>query len=171
MPPVRPTSTANVAPRVGENVNAVVKPTPTQEESDLVAAGVPIERHEWDGSPLQNIHGTAPPDRPEIPPGTLPPPVKAPTVTSLTPNTAIIGDADFTMTVNGSGFKSDSVIVWNGGDEPTTFVAEGQVTTIVKPSTASGPYTIPIAVRNGDKVSNEMSFSFTEAATRSKPQT
>jgi hypothetical protein len=147
-----------------------MKPTPTQEESNLTAAGVHIERHEWDGSPPQNIYGTAPP---ELPPGTLPPPNVAPVVSSLTPNTAAVGDPDFTMTVNGSGFKSDSVIVWNGGDEPTTFVAEGQVTTTVKPSTASGPYTVPIAVRNGDKVSNEVSFSFTEAASRSKtkPQT
>jgi hypothetical protein len=105
--------------------------------------------------------------------GTLPPPSVAPTVSSLTPNTAVVGDPDFTMTVNGSGFTASSVIVWNGGDEPTTFVADGQVATTVKPSTASGPHTIPIAVRNGDKVSNEMSFSFTEAASRSKtePQT
>jgi hypothetical protein len=29
------------------------KPTPTQEESDLVASGKPLEEHEWDGSPPQ----------------------------------------------------------------------------------------------------------------------
>jgi hypothetical protein len=31
------------------------KPTPTQEESDLVASGKPLDKHEWDGSPPQGI--------------------------------------------------------------------------------------------------------------------
>ena len=31
------------------------KPTPTQEESDLVASGKPLEEHEWDGSPPQGV--------------------------------------------------------------------------------------------------------------------
>lgn len=160
MPPVKPTSTTDLRsktaqPRVGENV--VVKPTPTQEENDMAAAGVYIERHEWDGSPIQNIYGSSPPELPE-----LPPPVgQAPTISSLNPNTAVVGGADLTMTVNGSGFTPSSVIVWNGGDEPTTYGSASQVSTGVKPSTASGPYTVPIAVRNGDKVSNELPFTFT----------
>jgi hypothetical protein len=135
----------------------VAKPTPTQEENDLAAAGVYVDRHEWDGTPLQNIHGVPPSDLPELPSP------EAPTISSLNPSTAGVGSADLTMTVNGSGFTPNSVIVWNGGDEPTTYGSASQVSTGVKPSTASGPYTVPIAVRNGDKVSNELPFSFTEA--------
>jgi len=163
MPPVKPTALRpkTPQPRVGENVQ--VKPTPTQEETDLAAAGVYIERHEWDGSPLQNVHGTKP-DLPEVPPGTLPPPTVAPVLNSLTPNSAVVGSNDVTMTVNGTGFTSNSVIVWNGGDEPTTFVSATQVSTLVKPSTASGAFSVPITVRNGDKISNTLTFQFTEAA-------
>jgi hypothetical protein len=162
MPPVKPTGTQS---RAGENV--VPRPTPTQEENDLAALGVHINVHDWDGTPLQNPSGESPdrPDRPE-----LPPPVQAPVLSSLNPSTADVGSPDLTMVVNGTGFTSSSVIVWNGGDEPTTFGSASQVSTIVKPSTASGPYTVPIAVRNGDKVSNELQFQFTEtiAGTRKK---
>ena len=166
MPPVRPTSTAAVKPKApqakaGENI--APRPTPTQEESNLAAAGVHLETHAWDGTPLQNPHGT-PPDRPDIPPGTLPPPSVAPVLSSLAPATAVVGSIDVTVTVNGSGFYPSSVIVWNSGDEPTTFISATQVSTLVKPSTASGAFSVPITVRNGDKVSNMLTFQFTEAA-------
>lgn len=154
MPPVKPTGTQS---RAGEDVTP--RPTPTQEENDLAAAGVHIEVHDWDGTPLQHPHGE--PDRPELPPPTQ---AQAPAITSLSPNTAVVGGPDLTMTVVGSGFTSGSVIVWNGSDEPTTVVSATQVSTGVKPSTASGPWAIPVAVRNGDKMSNSLSFQFTEAA-------
>jgi IPT/TIG domain len=166
MPPVKPTSAASlkgkpqqeVAPRAGENV--VPKPTPTQEENDMAAAGVHVEVKEWDGTPLQNKppYTTEPPDRPDRP--DIP---DKPVINSLLPNTAVVGGPDVTMLVTGSGFALGSVIVWNGGDEPTTYQSSSELMTVVKPSTASGPWTIPVAVRNGSIMSNEMSFTFTEA--------
>lgn len=85
----------------------------------------------------------------------------SPRVTGITPNTAEVGGPDFTVTVNGGGFTEESVIVWNGGDEPTTYVSKSAVTTDVKPSTASGPVTIPVTVRNGELTAEEtVDFTF-----------
>jgi hypothetical protein len=175
MPPVKPTSTADITgktaqrqaqaqPRAGENV--VPKPTPTQEENDLAAAGVHIETHEWDGTPLQNKPPFTPtdPDRPEIPPDAT-----APTVSSLSPDTAVAGNADdITMTVNGSGFMPGTVIVFNGFDEPTTYISASAVSTGVKPSLFVVPAECPVGVRNGSIKSNEMPFTFTDGSQRSR---
>ena len=85
----------------------------------------------------------------------------------LDPNEAEIGGPDVTMTVTGIGFEDGAVIVFNGGDEPTEFVSETEVTTGVKPSTAGTPGTYPVAVRNPDgQVSNELGFTFTEPVAR-----
>ena len=46
----------------------------------------------------------------------------APVVTSLSPTSAIAGAAPFTLSINGSGFTTSSVVRWNGSDRQTTFV-------------------------------------------------
>jgi hypothetical protein len=83
-----------------------------------------------------------------------------PLLLELAPDGATVGGADVVMEVIGENFTPSSVIVWNGGDEPTTFISPTVVSTIVKPSTASGPITLPVAVRNGADVSNELMFTF-----------
>lgn len=50
-----------------------------------------------------------------------------PTLTSLSPSTAIAGGSSFTLTVGGSGFVSNSVVRWNGSDRSTTFVSSTQM--------------------------------------------
>jgi hypothetical protein len=50
-----------------------------------------------------------------------------PSITTLSPASTTV-PADFTLTVNGSNFISDSVVRWNGSDRPTTFVNSGQLT-------------------------------------------
>src|SRR5215470_16391597 len=65
-------------------------------------------------------------------------PDQAPTLSSLEPETAEVGSADLELHVKGSRFTDKSVIVFNGGEEPTTFVSAGEVTTTIKPSIASG---------------------------------
>ena len=69
--------------------------------------------------------------------GTDPTPTDPPDLLDIDPDVAIIGDADLTLTCTGEDFTADSVITFNGGDEPTTFVDDNTLTTIVKPSTAS----------------------------------
>jgi hypothetical protein len=60
------------------------------------------------------------------------PPV--PTTTSLSPATAIAGGATFTLTVNGSGFVTNSVVQWNGANRTTTFVSSTQLTATIPAS-------------------------------------
>ena len=67
------------------------------------------------------------------------------------------------MVVTGGGFSEHSVILFNSGAEPTTFVPPDKLSTIVEPATASGPGVAPIQVRNGIQTSNPEDFTFTEA--------
>jgi len=83
-----------------------------------------------------------------------------PVLTSLDPNLVIVGSAPVTLRVLGSGFADTSVIVFNGGDEPTTFVSPTEVTTGVQPTTASGFGTVPIQVRDPGGLSNTLGFDF-----------
>jgi hypothetical protein len=61
----------------------------------------------------------------------------------LVPMTAAPGGSSFTLTVNGTGFVSGSVVNWNGRPLATTFVNQSQLTAtvpasdIVNPGTAS----------------------------------
>jgi hypothetical protein len=86
-----------------------------------------------------------------------------PVVTALVPDTAVLGSPSFTLHVHGTGFAPDAVIVWNGTDEPTTVVSATEVTTGVNMATATAAVTVPVAVRNGDMVSDPLPFTFTEA--------
>lgn len=94
-----------------------------------------------------------------------PAPTEPPTIESLDPEEAMIGDeADVTMHVYGSGFTDKSVITFNGGDEPTVYVSETELTTIVKPSTAQTPGVYPVTVRNADgQESTPYDFEFLDA--------
>jgi hypothetical protein len=102
-------------------------------------------------------------DDTDVPPPLTLPSGEPPILESISPNTAVIGGPDVTMTASGIGFTESSVISFNGGEEPTTFVDGGRVTTIVKPSTATTPGSYPVTVANGDKVSGAASFTFTAA--------
>jgi hypothetical protein len=89
--------------------------------------------------------------------------VKSPTVTSLTPNSAEIGDASFTLHVHGTNFKNTDKIVFAGVEEPTTFVSATELTTGVNMSVWAGPDVLPVLVESADGVlSNPMSFTFTD---------
>lgn len=89
----------------------------------------------------------------------------APTVTELSPNTAVCGDnVDIRMYVIGTGFTKASVITFNGLDEPTTFHDATRVSTGVKPSLFVVPAVCPVGVRNpGYAATGTVDFTFTEA--------
>jgi len=100
-----------------------------------------------------------------LPQGTT---VPKPSVTSLDPSGATLGEPSFTMFVSGENFFADSVIVFAGQDEPTTF-ADGKLSTGINMDVWHGPDTVKVAVKNGPEVSNEVDFTFNEApASRSK---
>jgi len=93
-------------------------------------------------------------------------PPAAPTLTGLDPDTAVLGDPDFTLHCHGSGFTEESVIMFAGQPEPIVFVSESEITTGVKPSLGWGPDTpLPVSVKNADgQQTDDMFFTFTAPA-------
>jgi hypothetical protein len=79
---------------------------------------------------------------------------------SLSPNTVVSGSPDFVLSCIGTGFTPNTVMKFGDYDEPTTFVSETEVTTIVKPSLFA-PAAVPVLVRNGDVLSEPLDFTFT----------
>jgi hypothetical protein len=89
----------------------------------------------------------------------------------VAPATAVVGGADLTLTAQGpanqdprrgTGYPAGSVIVFNGGAEPTARLDDDTLTTTVRPSTASGPATVPVVVRTPTGIeSDPLDFTFT----------
>jgi hypothetical protein len=98
-------------------------------------------------------------------------PITTPAIASLSPDTVALGAADFDVHVLGSGFGLDSVIVFNGHDEPTTITDDGDVSTGVDMSVWQTPATVPVQVRSGGNLSNEKMFTFTAARRADAGQT
>ena len=100
------------------------------------------------------------PDQP--PTGPEPEPGFEPTLAAIDPTEAEIGGADLTLTCSGTNFTDTSVIVFNGGVELTEFVSDTELTTIVKPSTATIAGDFPVLVRQGTFETTAFAFTFTE---------
>ncbi len=91
--------------------------------------------------------------------------VVVPVVTSLTPSSAIIGSASFTLHVRGTGFKAGSIIVFAGIEEPTTHVSDTELTTGVDMSLWVGPDAVPVLVKSPEGVlSTPSNFVFMPAS-------
>jgi hypothetical protein len=92
-------------------------------------------------------------------------PADPPTITSLTPSTALAGTASVPVVVAGTGFVAGTVIVWDGADLPTTVESETSASTTVD-LTAAGAGVIPVAVRAGGVLSAPQSFTVSAARRR-----
>ncbi|RTQ48200.1 T9SS type A sorting domain-containing protein [Hymenobacter gummosus] len=75
-------------------------------------------------------------------------PNPAPTISSLAPSTAVAGGAAFTLTVNGTGFGSGSVVSFNGTALTTTVVSATQLTAAVPASAIATAGTYNVTVTN-----------------------
>jgi hypothetical protein len=89
-------------------------------------------------------------------------PGEEPSLNSINPSSARIGSADITMNVNGNKFTPTSVIYFNGGPELTTFNSPSQVSTVVKPSLAIIPISVPVWVQQGEYQTDAKTFTFTD---------
>lgn len=92
-------------------------------------------------------------------------PKPIPRTSSISPNTIQAGGQDFTLTVNGSGFVSESVIRWNGEARTTTFVSNTQLTTQISASDIATAGNASVTVFNappGGGVSNAQILSITQ---------
>lgn len=96
-------------------------------------------------------------------PAFVPDSLPTPVVSSLVPATAVIGAANFTLHVHGTGFTPGCKIVFNGYEEPTTLVSVTELTTGVNMAVWTAPsLPLPVAVRGLDgRVSNNLPFTFT----------
>jgi len=85
-----------------------------------------------------------------------------PVVGSLSPSSTSAGSAAFTLTVNGTGFVSNSVVRWNGADRTTSFVNDTQVTAQIAAADVSSSGSAAVTVFNpapGGGLSNSVNFS------------
>jgi hypothetical protein len=87
-----------------------------------------------------------------------------PTITTITPNSALRGSGGFNMTVNGTNFVPSSVVRLNGTIVgTTTFVSSTQLTAAIPAGSVSGPAgTTPVTVFNptpGGGTSNAVNFT------------
>jgi hypothetical protein len=73
----------------------------------------------------------------------------APSVSApLVPNIATAGSPAFTLTINGTGFVTDSVVYWNSTAHATTLVTSGQLTAPISAADVADAGTVSVYVRN-----------------------
>jgi hypothetical protein len=88
--------------------------------------------------------------------------IDVPAIASLSPSFTIAGGGPFTLTVNGSGFASTSVVQWNGAALATTYVSATQLTATTTTADLASPGTALITVYTappGGGTSNSSTFT------------
>jgi hypothetical protein len=83
----------------------------------------------------------------------------------LVPAASAAGGSGFTLTVNGTGFVSGSVVYWNGSALTTTFVNFHQLTATVPGADIATPGTAWVTVSSGGVTSNLAYFEITNPTT------
>jgi len=90
----------------------------------------------------------------------------APTLTAITPNTAVSGSSAVTLALTGSNFVPDSVVNFNGTALATTFVDAKDLTAVLPAADLLNAGVIPVTVSNPDTIgaiSNAVNFTVTAA--------
>ncbi len=85
-----------------------------------------------------------------------------PTITTISPTSATAGGADFTLTVNGTGFVSTSAVNFGGVARTTTFVSATQLTAAIPAPAIATEGTAAVTVTNptpGGGTSNTVNFT------------
>ena len=85
-----------------------------------------------------------------------------PTVASLSPSSASVGSASFTMTVSGTNFTSLSTVKWNGTARPTTLVSSTQLQAQIASADIAASGTASVTVSTpapGGGTSNTLTFT------------
>lgn len=121
----------------------------------LTALGLAVGLFGCGGGPNSSPVTTTPPPSPNSVPLINQP---------LLPDAVAPGGAGFTLTLNGSGFVSGSVVKWNDSDLATTFVSKSQLTASIPASDIATANTASITVFNptpGGGISNVMFLEVT----------
>jgi FG-GAP-like repeat/Abnormal spindle-like microcephaly-assoc'd, ASPM-SPD-2-Hydin len=85
----------------------------------------------------------------------------------LVPDAVKPGGAAFTLTVNGTGFVSGSVVKWNGSGRTTTFVNSSRLTAAILASDVATAGTASVTVVNPSPGGDTSSVAFFEVTTPS----
>ncbi len=76
------------------------------------------------------------------------PSTATPTVTGLSPSTAVVGSGAFTMTISGTNFVQSSSVLWNGQVRATTYVSSSTLTALINASDLATVQTGSVSVSN-----------------------
>jgi VCBS repeat-containing protein len=90
-----------------------------------------------------------------------------PQITGLDPSSISAGGTAFSLTVTGIGFMTDSVVLWNGSNRPTTYVSQSQLTAAITSGDIAAPGTVQVTVLNpapGGGASNAQIFTISNEA-------
>lgn len=85
-----------------------------------------------------------------------------PTLTTLSQTSALVGSAEFTLTVNGTNFINTSKVRWNGADRTATFSSATQLSATIPATDLASVGTVNVTVVNptpGGGTSSALTFS------------
>lgn len=89
------------------------------------------------------------------------PSTPVPTITSLTPSSTAAGGGSFTMTVNGSGFQSSSIVQWNGAGVTTGYSSSSSLFASIPGNLIASQGTANVTVFTSGVASNAVTFTIT----------
>jgi hypothetical protein len=91
----------------------------------------------------------------------------APSITSIVPQVATALDPGFTLSVNGSGFITGTVVLWNGSPRQTMVVSATLLAATIAAGDLIAAITVPVQARYGagiDSTSNALNFGIAKKA-------
>ena len=94
-----------------------------------------------------------------------------PALNSMTPNSAVAGSGEFTLTLTGAGFPAGWVVDWNGSLLATTYVSSTELTAMVPAGLVStaGQDWVWVARPDQEEYSRSLSFTLTSAPPAAPP--
>ncbi len=84
-----------------------------------------------------------------------------PSITEFVPNSVPVNSVPFFLTVNGTNFGTDAIVIWNGTPLSTTFVSSSQLMAALAANNLMNVGLIPVYVRTGGLNSNTVDFNVT----------
>lgn len=79
-------------------------------------------------------------------------------IDSISPNLAMAGESQLTLTVNGVDFASSATVQWNGSALSTTFVSPTQLTAVLPSSLLASAGSADVTVVSGGVTTNSATF-------------
>jgi hypothetical protein len=95
-------------------------------------------------------------------------PGTAPQLSSLGPNAIMAGGSSFQLIVTGTNFDGQSIVQWNGAQQPTTFISSTLLVASISSSDIAASGKVPVTVAKFDSagatVSNALTFAISATA-------